>query len=106
MNNYCISGFLIPVNIQKVPSKVIMSDDCEGVEEDVQLLQDAVFYATEKRYRDGSEKNWKRSMRRKAGRFRILNGELLYIKKDKKEVNVKYFPILLYYQIMCRLDTL
>ena len=43
-----------------------MSDDCEGVEEDVQLLQDAVLYATEKRYRDGSEKNWKRSVCMKA----------------------------------------
>lgn len=71
--------------------RVIMSDDCEGEEEDVQLLQDAVLYVTEKRYRDGSEKNWKRSVRRKANRFKIINGELLYIKKDKKEVNIKYF---------------
>ena len=70
--------------------RVIMSDDCEGEEEDVQLLQDAVLYVTEKRYRDGSEKNWKRSVRRKANRFKIINGELLYIKKDKKEVNIKY----------------
>ena len=70
---------------------VIMSDDCEGEEEDVQLLQDAVLYVTEKRYRDGSEKNWKRSVRRKANRFKIKNGELLYIKKDKKEVNITYF---------------
>ena len=68
-----------------------MSDDCEGEEEDVQLLQDAVLYVTEKRYRDGPEKNWKRSVRRKANRFKIINGELLYIKKDKKEVNIKYF---------------
>ena len=71
--------------------RVIMSDDCEGEEEDVQLLQDAVLHVTEKRYRDGSEKNWKRSVRRKANRFKIINGELLYIKKDKKEVNIKYF---------------
>ena len=48
-----------------------MSDDCEGEEEDVQLFQDAVLYVTEKRYRDGSEKNWKRSVRRKANRFKI-----------------------------------
>ena len=62
--------------------RVIMSDDCEGEEEDVQFLQDAVLYVTEKRYRDGSENNWKRSLRRKANRFKIINGELLYIKKD------------------------
>ena len=68
--------------------QVIMSDNYE---EDVQLLQDAVLYVTEKRYREGSEKNWKRSVRRKANRFKIINGELLYIKKDKKEVNIKYF---------------
>ena len=84
-----------------------MSDDCESVKEDVQLLQDAVLYATEKRYRDVSEKNWKRSMWRKVDRFKILSGELLYIKKDKKEVNIKYFPTHLYYQIiMYRLDML
>ena len=53
-----------------------MSDDCEGEEEDVQLLQDAVLYVynTEKRYMDGSQKNWKRSVRRKANRFKIING--------------------------------
>ena len=61
--------------------RVIMSDDCEGEEEDVYLLHDAVLYVTEKRYRDVSEKNWKRSVRRKANRFKIINGELLYIKK-------------------------
>ena len=33
-----------------------MSDDCKGVKEDVQLLQDAVLQATKKQYRDGSEK--------------------------------------------------
>ena len=30
-------------------------------------------------------------MRRKVDRFKTVSVELLYIKKDKKEVNVKYF---------------
>ena len=30
-------------------------------------------------------------MWRKVDRFKILSGELLYIKKDKKEVKIKYF---------------
>ena len=82
--------------------QVIMSDDCEGEEEDVQLLQDvvAVMYVTEKRYRDGSEKNWKRSVRRKANRFKIIAKWGVVVHKErrergqykvfKKEVNIKY----------------
>ena len=53
-----------------------MSDYCKCWG-NVQLLQDVVLYATEKQYKDGSEKNWKQSVRKKADRFKILNGELL-----------------------------
>ena len=35
------------------------------------------------------KKNWKQSVWRKADRFKTVSVELLYIKKDKKEVNVK-----------------
>ena len=47
-------------------------------------------------------------MQRNADKFKILNGKLLHTKKDKKVVNniIKYFPTHLYYQVICRLDTL
>ena len=49
---------------------------------DAMLLEDAVLYVQEKRYRRESSKNWKRIVRRKAERFRVLNGKLMYRKKN------------------------
>ena len=48
------------------------------------LIEDAVLYLQRKLYREGCSKNEKRCIRRKALRFTLNNGELLYTKKDKK----------------------
>jgi len=51
------------------------------------LLEDAVLYIREKKYReDCVTKNEKRCIRRKAQRFVIDDGELFYTKKDKTKV--------------------
>ena len=57
--------------------------------EDV-LMEDAVLYLQKQRYRDGLSKNEKRTIRRKATRFTLRNGELLYTKKDKMKVAMFY----------------
>ena len=52
---------------------------------DAILLEDAVLHVQEKRdISRKSSKNWKRIVRRKAERFSVLNGELMYGKKNKQ----------------------
>ena len=67
-------------------SDVLESDG--DVSNDAVLLEDAVMYmyVQEKIYRSGTSKNWKRSVRRKAQRFSIENGELMYKKKNNSLV--------------------
>jgi len=50
------------------------------------LLEDAVVYLQKKTYREGASKNEKRIIRRKAEKFSLEGGELLYTKKDKTTV--------------------
>ena len=50
------------------------------------LMEDAILYVQKQRYREGLSKNEKRTIRRKATRFTLRNGELLYTKKDKMKV--------------------
>ena len=50
------------------------------------LMEDAVLYLQKKTYRVGASKNEKRIIRRKAERFALEAGELLYTKKDKTKV--------------------
>ena len=51
---------------------------------DAILLEDAVLYVQEKRdISRKSSKNWKRIVRRKAERFSVLNGELMYGKNKQ-----------------------
>ena len=45
------------------------------------LLEDAVLFVQEKRYRRESSKNWKQIVLRKAVSFSVLNGEFIYRKK-------------------------
>lgn len=54
------------------------------------LMEDAILYLQKQRYRDGLSKNEKRTIRRKATRFTLRNGELLYTKKDNMKVSVLY----------------
>lgn len=50
------------------------------------LMEDAILYIQKQKYDGCRSKNEKRSIRRKALRFTISNGELLYMKKDKTKV--------------------
>ena len=54
------------------------------------LMEDAILYVQKQRYREGLSKNEKRTIRRKATRFTLRNGELLYTKKDKMKVAMLY----------------
>ena len=54
------------------------------------LMEDAILYVHKQRYREGLSKNEKRTIRRKATRFTLRNGELLYTKKDKMKVDILY----------------
>jgi hypothetical protein len=53
---------------------------------DLKLVESAYQYITDKTYPPGSTKNEKRSIRRKADKLVVVNGELLYRKKDGSEV--------------------
>ena len=71
---------------------VLMSDSelgseietVEGIQLEQQLLDDAVLYMQENRYRDGCTKNEKRCICCKAKKFVLQDGDLLYIKKIKR----------------------
>ena len=54
------------------------------------LIEDAILYVQKQRYHEGLSKNEKRTIRRKATRFTLRNGELLYTKKDKMKVTMLY----------------
>ena len=62
------------------------SETIEDIQPEQQLLDDAVLYLQEKRYRDDCTKNEKRCIRRKAKKFMLQDGDLLYTKKDKTKV--------------------
>ena len=63
------------------------SNECsQESSQEWRLLDDAVLYIRENKYREGCTKNEKRCIRRKAQRFSIEDGELLYTKKDKTKV--------------------
>ena len=62
------------------------SEAIEDIQPEQQLLDDAVLYLLENRYRDDCTKNEKRCIRRKAKKFTLQDGDLLYTKKDKTKV--------------------
>lgn len=67
--------------------ETVREDIREDIERDEQqLIEDAVLYLQENRYRDDCTKNEKRSIRRKAKRFMLQDGDLLYTKKDNTKV--------------------
>ena len=60
----------------------------EDIGEEEKLLDDTVLYLRENRYRDDCTKNEKRCIRRKAKRFLLQDGDLLYTKKDNTKVYI------------------
>ena len=56
-------------------------------ENDVVLVEKAYLYLTDGSYPEGATKNDKRSIRRKAGRLNIRDGELYYKKRGGVEVS-------------------
>ena len=63
------------------------SDSDEKVSED--LLGRVFLYLTEKRYVDGTSENHKRIIRKKAAKFRIVDGEMYLTKKRKGKLGKK-----------------
>ena len=55
-------------------------------ERDVDLVEQAYRYLTDKTYPNGATENRKRAIRNKAKRFIIKDGELFYKKKQKEKV--------------------
>ena len=64
------------------------SDSDEKASED--LLGRVFLYLTEKRYVDGTSENHKRIIRKKAAKFRIVDGEMYLTKKRKGKVTEKF----------------
>lgn len=58
-------------------------------EEEGDIMENAYVYLTEKRYPDGCTANTKRAIRRKASKFEVRNGELLYLKCKKMKDGTK-----------------
>ena len=61
----------------------IMEESCEG---DSDLVEQVYQYITAGTYPIGCSQNKKRIIRKKSKRFRIRDGELLYLEKCKREV--------------------
>ena len=59
-------------------------------ERDVDLVEQAYRYLTDKTYPNGATENRKRAIRNKAKRFIIKDGELFYKKKQKEKVKHLY----------------
>ena len=60
---------------------------CEDTKEDIQCEQQLlVLYLQENWYRDDCKKNEKRSIRRKAKKLLLQDGDLLYTKKSNTKV--------------------
>ena len=55
-------------------------------ERDVDLVEQAYRYLTDKTYSNGETENKKRAIRNKPKRFIIKDGELFYKKKQKEKV--------------------
>ena len=55
-------------------------------------LESVYIYITEGKYQEGLSANQKKVIRKKAVNFRIVNGEMIFIKKrrGKEEVHVHY----------------
>ena len=58
----------------------------DEVERDMQLLDEAYMYLTDKKYPPGCSDTRKRVIRRKAQRFVVDNGELFYKQQKKGKV--------------------
>ena len=56
--------------------------------EENDLVEDVYVYMTEGKYPVDCAANRKRVIRRKSEKFRVRNGELFYIKKKSRKVNV------------------
>ena len=77
----------VHVVCEYVSVHVAFSSSTAAMEEENDcLMEDAILYLQRNRYRDGCSKNEKRIIRRKATRFTLNNGELIYTKKDKMKV--------------------
>lgn len=61
--------------------------ETERQENDVVLVEKAYLYLTDGSYPEGATKNDKRSIRRKAGRLNIRDGELYYKKRGGVKVS-------------------
>ena len=66
----------------------IEESDKEAAE--IKLVENAFVYITEKRYPLECSKNEKLSIRRKAERLQVKDGDLLYKKKDGNEVRASH----------------
>ena len=53
-------------------------------EGDRSLLEDAILYLRETRYRENCNVNRKRAIRRKVSKFKLIDGECFYEKKHGK----------------------
>ena len=65
---------------------------CEYECDQEDLIEQACLYLTKKTYPDGCTQSRKRQVRKKAEKFRIVNGELFYLPKDKLSLSTVYVP--------------
>ena len=79
-------------------SQCTESEDSRG-EIERQLHEDILLYLQEQRYRQECTKNEKRCIRRKAMRYTLEDGALLYTKQDKTKVR----PMKLDYQFLAQI---
>ena len=71
-------------------SQCTESEDSRG-EIERQLHEDVLLYLQEQRYRQECTKNEKRCIRRKAMRYTLEDGALLYTEQDKTKVKIYYY---------------
>jgi len=73
----------------------VVENDSEDVEGGRDLVQEAYVYLTEHRYQPGCISSRKRSIRKKAGKFVVREGEMFFKKKRKGKVrsSADYFGL-------------
>ena len=68
-------------------------EDFERDSADLQLLEEAYIYLTEKKYPPGCNDTRKRVIRKKAQKFVVDKGELLYKQQKKGKVWLRYIML-------------
>lgn len=85
------------------PEAELSKSEVTVAEDSIDLVESAYLYLTEKRYPNGCKGTRKRSIRKKASKFVVQNGEMFFKKKKKGKVLISKLASFMVIQLICRL---